>query len=122
MNTYGYVDQNPLRWSDPLGLVKCTCVGPPGGGIRSPGGLKVCAYTCNCDCPAGRFQISYPAGTGNSAQCIGQSDPHWSQPGRGLSFAPFSFDTDSPLDKYLLPFTPPAEFMEEIDMKCKTCE
>ena len=29
INTYGYVGQNPLRYSDPLGLSKCRCTAKP---------------------------------------------------------------------------------------------
>jgi len=100
MNTFGYVGGNPMKYVDPNGLVKCTC-SATGGGTRSdpePGkrlGNKTCKYSCSCDCPLKENPVAYGAGSSDTAICIGQVDPHFTQPGAGVRFDSFSFDTKS---------------------------
>ena len=116
-NTYAYVDSNPLSWTDPFGLVKCTCKESMGGGNRK-NGVKLCTYSCKCDCSSSSISITFSAGSGGSAKCLGQFNPHYTQPGQVPRFESFTFDTDSVLDRFLNPFTPPREFMDDIEELC----
>jgi len=110
INTYLYVENNPLAYFDLLGLAKCRC-NATGGGVRDKSrlgtnglGMKVCSYKCTCDMPNQcpdkiDLKLKYDAGTGGSVGCIGQFTyiPHWTQPGgiQEVRFERFSFDTES---------------------------
>jgi RHS repeat-associated protein len=51
LNSYGYVEQNPLRHVDPHGLATWTCLASNTGGIGAySNGMKMCRYTCTADC------------------------------------------------------------------------
>jgi len=128
VNTYAYVGDNPLQFSDPRGLVKCSCKVEGNGGRRdnSPPGYrgmmpKICTYKCTCDCNSAPISIDYSAGASASAICIGQSEEHWTQPGAITSFQPFSFDTKSLIDRYVNPMAPPSGFMDLVESKCPGC-
>ncbi|WP_163834845.1 RHS repeat-associated core domain-containing protein [Spartinivicinus ruber] len=49
LNTYAYVDANPVLYVDPLGLVKCTCKAKNSGGVGEVNGVKQCAYSCTSE-------------------------------------------------------------------------
>jgi len=62
------------------------------------------------------------AGFNNSATCIGQQNPHFTQPGAIATYQPFSFDTESNIDRYLNPLAPPNDFMDALEDQCDDCE
>ena len=82
---------------------------------------KICTYQCKCDCNPAAIVVQFSAGAGSSATCIGQIDPHYTQPGQVTTFESFSFDTTSIIDRYVNPLAPPAGFMDIVDKQCKGC-
>lgn len=122
LNTYGYVGGNPLGFTDPLGLIKCKCKGPAGGGARPIGSKeKICTYKCYCDCSKTPITIKWSAGTSDNAICIGQDMTHPTQPGRMPTQRPFSFDSESWVDK-LSPVGPTNDFMDSVEKLCPNCK
>jgi RHS repeat-associated protein len=122
INLYGYVGAAPIGSNDPQGLAKCTCI-PPMYGIRQPNSEeKLCSYSCTCTECSGTtrtFEITYSAGTSESAECLGTYTYTYG------GFAPtatrthyhtFSFDTNSPLDRIIN--STPNGFMNEINHRC----
>jgi len=101
-------------------LAKCTCQEARGGGVRDHAGVKICTYQCTCNDGCGKiktFTISYSAGSSDTAICIGQIDPHYTQPGRRVPiFEERSFDTESLLDR-INPVKPPNEFMDKVEQE-----
>jgi len=106
MNTYVYVDSNPLRWLDYRGLDKCTCKASITGnrvtdrqGPRY--GEKICTYKCayetGCDEKYKKYTkaIEVSAGSGGSAMCKGQWEDPW-QPNTNFrtGFEDFMIYTD----------------------------
>lgn len=129
INTYLYALANPLRYTDPFGLVSCTCRATGPGDRYHPSSKmvgelreKICVYDCRCDCPESPLKIEFSAGASESAQCLGQETilPHHTQPGSSGSttFDVFRFDTESLIDRFT-PLGPPLEFMDLIEKKCK---
>ena len=111
------MDANPLRFTDPFGLVKCTCRAV-GGGQRQSSGEKICTYECFCDCEASPITLKRSAGFSGTAVCIGQTNPHYTQPGGRTTFDAFGFDTESTIDRFFNPLAPPNDLMDDIERKC----
>lgn len=88
-----------------------------GGGNRK-NGVKLCTYSCKCDCSSNSISITFSAGSGGSAKCIGQFNPHYTQPGKVPWFESFSFDTESFFDRYLNLSSPSGAFMDKIEELC----
>jgi RHS repeat-associated protein len=115
VNPYLYANANPIRFTDPLGLLPCTCRAI-GGGTRE-NGQKICTYKCECNDKCGKlreFTYKFSAGASGTATCIGQvgGDPFFPVP----RFDEFKFVTDSILDR-VNPFSPPNDFMDGIDRR-----
>jgi hypothetical protein len=82
---------------------------------------KICTYTCTCTdgCKTETFDITFSAGFGGSAECIGQDTviPHYTQPGQipSTTFNDFNFDSNS-LTERINPFSPvPNNFIDKIN-------
>jgi hypothetical protein len=66
--------------------------------------------------------VSYSAGNSDTATCIGQIDPHYTQPGAQVTFESFEFDTKSMIDRYINPLAPPSSFMDQVEKQCPNCK
>lgn len=123
INPYLYANANPLRFSDPLGLIPCTCEATGGGSRES--GQKVCTYICTCTCDSGKKKTSSVkaiAGSSDNAVCLGQVGPEPAFP--VPRFDSFNFNTDGVsgfFNRYLNPFGPTGDMMDELERGCDGC-
>ncbi len=114
-NLYGYVGGDPVNFVDLEGLICVTCQPDSGGGNRV-NGEKICTY--HCEAGNTKFDVKFPAGKEHDAICIGQTfhEGHYTQPGfiPYSDFDPFSFDTDSTLDRINPFIEAPNDFIDHV--------
>ena len=125
-NTYLYVDSNPIRNIDPLGLISCSCkVVNPNAQQYLPYPHKWCTYSCTCDCPkAGGRDTRDVFGPGTfgpyGSICLSQRDILNEDPStrllKGAEFDAFGIDTNQPHE------WPLSGLSSQIDKAFEDCE